>query len=406
MKGFFTSSQVQSTSRPDGKLHTCVRCGKFRHAENPKVKPIGKFRKQIMIIGDCRTAAEDHTGRPWSGSGGRLLRKVLERHGVDLDEDCLSYYCVLCRVVDEKGNDREPNAEDVAGCRRSVLRTVQEHMPRLIILAGPWAVESLIGYRWGGQPGIETWRGWVIPDQDLKCWVAPVYHPESIGKDDRARELIFDQDLERALRRAEKEWPRLKRPKIEVIEDLEPLSRIRSGLVAFDYETTGIKPHAPGHRVVCAAVATGEDHCYAFMMPGTKKEREPWLRFLADPTVGKMAHNMKFEENWSAVRLRQPVAGWEWDSMLAAHILDNRSRVTGLKFQTYVRLGVVDYASEISPWLKSGTNDGNAMNKILELVETKKGREALLEYCALDAVYEYRIAMQQIDEIGYDFLPF
>ena len=105
---------------------------------------------------------------------------------------------------------------------------------------------------------------------------------------------------------------------------------------------------------------------------------------------------MKFEESWSRNRLKVSVDRWVWDSMLAAHLLDNRPGVTGLKFQTYVNFGVVDYSSEIDPFLTSTDQKGaNATNRILELISSSGGREKLLKYCGLDSVYEYRLAMIQ-----------
>ena len=144
-----------------------------------------------------------------------------------------------------------------------------------------------------------------------------------------------------------------------------------------------------------------EDECFVFMMPKNKKGRQPFIDLLANRSIGKMAHNMKFEETWSVVRLRQPVANWEWDSMLASHVLDNRPGICSLKFQTYINFGIIDYESEVSPYLKSASKDGNALNRIFEADESK-----LMEYCALDSVYEYRLAMKQIEIMRYDFLPF
>jgi hypothetical protein len=214
-------------------------------------------------------------------------------------------------------------------------------------------------------------------------------------------QAIWKKDLKQALELGP--VPTYKEPEIEIIEDLSVLKRIK-GVVAIDYETTGLKPHASGHRVVCAAVATGPDHTYAFLMPETKADRQPFLDLLANPKIGKMAHNMKFEDTWSTVRLRQPVTNWHWDSMLAAHVLDNRPGITSLKFQTYVQLGVVDYASEISPYLYAIDNsNGNGLNRVLELLKIPGGAEKLLTYCALDTIYEYRLAMLQQSQI---LLPF
>ena len=95
----------------------------------------------------------------------------------------------------------------------------------------------------------------------------------------------------------------------------------------------------------------------------------------------KGAHNLKFEENWIQSKLGYGVKNWFWDSMIATHILDNRQAVCSLKFQVYVNFGVVDYDSEIEPWLHAGDKkDANAFNDIETLISTSEGKEKLLTY--------------------------
>jgi hypothetical protein len=221
-----------------------------------------------------------------------------------------------------------------------------------------------------------------------------------------APETIWIQDLERAISMIKIPFLKYKEPKIEVIEDLSILNDITSDLISFDYETTGIKPQAEGHRIICASVADTPNHAYVFLMPRTKRNRKPFLDLLSDPRIGKMAHNMKFEDTWSNVRLKTEVNNWNWDSMLASHVLDNRTGVTGLKFQTYVLLGIPNYDEEISPWLHSEDKGGNSYNRIQELIKTEDGKNKLLKYCALDAINTFRISQIQQRQMNYTFLPF
>ena len=86
--------------------------------------------------------------------------------------------------------------------------------------------------------------------------------------------------------------------------------------------------------------------------------------------------------------------------MLAAHILDNRPGVTGLKFQVYVHFGVPDYDSEVSEYLHSnGSKSGNAFNKVLEMIKDPVKRQKLMIYCGLDSLYEFRLAKIQQEVI-------
>jgi hypothetical protein len=92
--------------------------------------------------------------------------------------------------------------------------------------------------------------------------------------------------------------------------------------------------------------------------------------------------------------------------MLAAHMLDNRSGITGLKFQTYANFGIADYSSSVTPYLRKKEEGGNGMNSIFELLEIEGGKEKLLKYCALDSHYQYRLSMMQMKKLDYNYLPF
>lgn len=402
-QGFFTAKQTQSKTRPDGRVLTCVSCGLYKNADHPKLKPFGNGRKHIMVIGSFPTDAEDRRGQFFQSAGARVLQKSLAAQGVDLFEDCTLLYALNCTP-----GEGTPSPHSIACCRKIVMKAIDEYKPHIIILLGMLAVSSVIGGRWKKNMGkIEQWRGWVIPDQDFMAWVCPILDPLAVVKGDQQVLTVWEQDITRILEKIHVPVPKWNKPKIDVIEDLSVLSKIQSDMVSIDYETTGLKPHAPGHRIVCASVADSVDHAYTFLMPSSKRGRQPFIDLLQNERVDKMAHNMKFEENWSVVRLYTPVKGWLWDSMLAAHQLDNRPDITSLKFQTYIQFGLVDYASEVTPYLQADESSANNMNNVLTLInDVPGGKDKLLEYCGMDTITEYRLALQQMDLIGYDFLPF
>ena len=402
MDGFFTKKEIESKSRPGGKLYSCASCGLFRQATHAKMKPTGSFEKYILCIGSVNNELEDYKGKHWVGDGSSILRKELAKFDVDLYRDCLSINAVNCHPIEDDFNKDYA----VAACRNTINLLIQEKQPSIVLLFGIDAVKSVIGARWQKDlKTIERWRGWVIPDQSLGTWICPVYHPLDLMKDRKEMFTIWQQDLERALSYIDKPFPKHKEPTIHYIKNLDPLNEIKTDRIAFDYETTGIKPHANGHKIVCASVAIDPNTVYTFLMPQKKKKRLPFITLLKNPMIGKMAHNMKFEDNWTVEILKTNVNNWEWDSMIAAHNLDNRPDISGLKFQTYVHFGIADYDSEINPYLKSGDKSSNALNKVEVLLGTKK-EKLLLKYCALDSIYQYRLAMIQQDIINYDFLPF
>jgi uracil-DNA glycosylase family 4 len=375
----------------------------YKFVLSPKMKPFGNFAKGIMNIGEAPGETEDTKGKQWQGKAGRRLQRAYKSLGIDLFEDCININATNCRPIDENGNNRTPTPHEVACCRKIVLAAIEQYKPKVIVLFGNIPIMSIIGHRWKKDlGGISKWRGWTIPDQDFKAWICPTFHSSFIERSENpVEELIWKQDLEQAISKLNDPFPIFKEPTIEVITDLSVINKPgfaasktwAMAQAAFDYETTGLKPHALGHQIVCASIADSEDHAYSFLMPKTKAARQPFIDFLANPKIAKIAQNMKYEDTWSAVKLRQPVIQWAWDTMLATHQLDNRQGVTGLKFQTYVQFGVVDYDSEVSPYLKAvDPKNANSINRILEFMEKSGGTEKVLKYCGYDSVFEYRLS--------------
>ena len=411
-EGFFTLKETQSKIRPDGKKFSCVSCGLYKKARSPKLKPSGNFKKKILNIGEAPGEIDDRRGDQWQGKTGKYLQRVYKSLGIDLFEDCLNINACHCIPLDKEGNNRAPTNYEIESCRKITLDYIDAYQPKLIILLGNSAIYSIIGNRWNKDlRGVARWRGWQIPDLDLNAWVCPTFHPNYIerSKEDGVEETVWLQDLKEAFQLLKQPLYVYKKPKIEIIEDLSVLNEIREGtIIAFDYETTGLKPHAEGHRIVCCSVATSENHAYVFMMPKSKRARQPLVDLLMNPDIYKIAANMKFEEIWSRIRLGIPsVKSWIWDTMVMSHVLDNRKYITGLKFQAYVQFGIIDYDSDVNPYLKpkGAKPSANAINQIDILLKKPGGKKKLLTYCAYDSIYEYRLAMKQMEISNY-FLPF
>lgn len=383
---------------------SCEKCGLYKNCQNPKIKVCGNGNKGILNIGEAPGEEEDKIGKPWQGRAGRFLKRMYRKFGIDLFEDCWNINSVNCRPIDREGKNRKPTQLEINCCRERVLKVIEEKKPKLIILLGGVAVDCLISYRFShGNGSITKWRGCVIPDRDFKAWVCPVFHPSYLIRQTSSEVAmtVWKQDLERAFSCLNKPFPDFGNEEIEIIDDLSVLNEIKDGYIAFDYETTGLKPYASGHRIVAVSVSTGEK-TYSFWLPQKKKDRQPFLDLLANPKIGKIAHNMKFEDLWSVIRLRQPVVNWVWDTKIAAHILDDRQDITGLKFQVYVNFGIPDYDSVINPYLKAkDPKNANSFNKIDELISSLKAQN-LLVYCGMDSLFTYKLAMKQMKELGYD----
>jgi uracil-DNA glycosylase family 4 len=412
MTGFFTSTETQTKDHAiKSKGLSCYACGLYSgDIRCPKLEPSGGFKRGILNIGDFTSYADDQAGKPFQGQEKGIYR-AYEQLGIDIERDCLNINAVRCHTFDKTtGKSRLPTQKEVDCCRLSVFRTIQQYKPKLIVLFGKIALTSVIGSRWKGSlDGIDKWRGFVIPDQELRCWIAPVFAPSYVKQSERPEvELVWKQDLRNALEHLDKDFPIYVEPLIIETLDLSALNGIENNsTIAFDYETTGLKPHAEGHRIVCCSVAVDADTVYVFAMPKSVEAREPFIKLLKNRYIKKVAANMKYEETWSWVKLKTRVKGWFHDTMQAAHILDNRTGITGLKFQVYINFGVIDYSSTVSPWLQAvDSKNANSKNRLEEYFATKEGRRETLKYCGLDAINEFRLAEKQIKEIEYESLPF
>jgi len=402
MDSFFTKQETQSASRPDGKVYSCAGCGRYKDSHNARMQEYGKGKKGILVISGSPSKLDDKRGMPWQDKEGRAFQHTLKDCGIDLFEDCICIHSVLCY------SDENVTNTQLTSCYiNKISKLIKRLSPVMIITVGDLALRSIIGQRWKGDLGkVDKWRGWIVPDQEYKCWIAPIYHPADIDVSKPEVMTVWKQDIKNAVQAVDTKFPVLKVPTIHYLEDLSVLRDVKASQMTFDYETTGLKPHALGHRILCASVAFNKEEVYVFEIPKKRVDLQPFLDLLTNWNIGKMAHNMKFEDTWTKIRLRVDVGGWDWDSMLAAHIMDNRTGVTGLKFQTYVNFGVVDYASEVGPWLKSKDKGGNAINRLQEYMESSSSKRKVLTYCALDSHYQFLLAMKQIKLIDYDFLPF
>ncbi len=399
---------------------TCNDCGLWKDCHYPKMDVTGEGRLKVFLLGEASGEQEDKEGVQFVGLAGALLREVLESIGIDLDRDCWKMNAVNCRPT-KKGKrgleNRKPKPMEINCCRPRWKKAIEDLKPEKIILLGKTALDAFLGDRMTGVDAVSRWNGYTIPDQDFKCWVFPTFHPSYIkrGQGDIPLENTFKWNLEDAFEHGLVFPNHIEDIKIiteldEAITYLENLLTMKPEWLSFDYETTGIKPYKKGHEIVSVAFSTGR-------ITGTAMPIFDDWRFigllrdlLQHPDIKKTAQNMKFEEIWTRIILGYRVKNWGWDSMEAAHILDNRKLTTGLKFQTYVRYGVISYDDKVKPFitgLRKGENekDGNRFNRNKEAPI-----EDILYYNGQDSMFEYRLMQDQQQEIdsyelkdAYDF---
>jgi uracil-DNA glycosylase family 4 len=369
-----------------------------------KVDGFGK--RKILIVGEAPGAGEDEKGIPFIGASGAELARVLSGFGVEIRRDCWITNSIICRP---EGN-RTPTSKEIEYCRPNIIRAVEELNPEVILPLGSSAVNSVIGWLQGEDPGsISRWVGWQIPHQKLNAWICPTWHPSYVLRSNSdgsisssVLRLLWEEHLKSAVLLEGRPWKKKPDFESQVVVELdteEAARKIRkityegsdrrtSPFVAFDYETDRLKPDSTESRIVSCSVSDGKT-TIAYPWYGGAKEATRDLLFSGIPMV---ASNMKFEERWTIKEFGEGVKNWYWDTMLSTHVLDSRPGITSIKFQAFVLLGQDPWTKGVEEYFGSdGSNSGNRLWK-MDLCR-------LLRYNGLDSLMEWKVAQIHSKEI-------
>ena len=246
----------------------------------------GNLKKKIMVIGDMPSSRDDRVGKPWQDRFGTTLRREFERRGVDLFKDCLNLFALSCYALGSK-ETTNPWTKEVQCCRRRVLSAIEQYKPKVIILVGELALNSVIGSIWTKNlGGMNKWRGFTIPDRKYNTWICPIFHPEFVEKQDAQEyRTVWKQDLDRALNTVDMSMQTYpdEMTAIKIVEsESELVGILKSFLsrkfpfpIAIDYETTGLKPHDTSkHKIICMSMCSNPEDAIAFGMPKSKKGKQ------------------------------------------------------------------------------------------------------------------------------------
>jgi DNA polymerase len=344
---------------------------------------------KILVVGEAPGEQEDKQGRPFVGPSGQFLQDMIRRAGVNFSRDLMITNAIICRPP---GNKMPKKGKEIGFCRPNLTKTIQEFKPRVVVTLGRAALESVIAPFWKGEIGnLERWVGFQIPLKDY--WVCPTWHPSYILRETGNRkmlEMMFWKHLDSAFS-IKDETPLLPVPHVEKLYEKSDIKDAinyfddRGGFNGFDYETNGLKPEYPEAKIYSASISDGQRTVAFPWMPGVDKLVS---RYLSSDRTYKLASNMKFEERWSLWMLGHGVTNWAHDSVLAAHVIDNRPGICSLKFQSFVLMGQPTYNEHIEPFLAA--ESGSLYNQIHRIPISD-----LLEYNGFDTFMEVHVARRQ-----------
>ena len=383
---FFTASQL---GKKLPVIPACGQCKADRDCQHPKQTWPGKPAKVVFVV-DRLT--DDQPDGLLNGQFGRL-DVVCKRVGITLE----SYPKVLSAACPGAGKDAWRHCQPLVASELARLK------PEIVIPYGPRATQSVVGRYWQEPAELyDRWYGNQIPCRELNAWICPV---GLIGEHKRMLDVssMFEYThLRDAMRISGRPWPEghvdpksLVRCLYEPAKIVAELDRITATakIVAFDYETTGLKPEWDNQEIVSMSVAWVENDkidCIAFT--AYRDTHDAIRRFLTSD-IRKIAANMKFEDRWSRSKLGVQVRKWWWDTMQASHWENPNSGITGLKFQAFARLGIPYFAGDVDGYFESEKN--SERNRIFSVPV-----QSLLTYNGVDSIVELLLASVQMVENG------
>jgi uracil-DNA glycosylase family 4 len=149
-----------------GAVAECTACT-LCEGRKKTVFGVGDEAADWMIIGEAPGAEEDARGEPFVGQAGRLLDSMLAALDMKREVNVYIANVLKCRPP---GN-RNPEALEVAQCSPHLLRQVALIQPKLIILMGRFAAQTLLNT----DASIASMRGRLHQYQGTPAIVT--YHP-------------------------------------------------------------------------------------------------------------------------------------------------------------------------------------------------------------------------------------
>jgi len=117
----------------------CTAC-RLAETRRKVVFGAGDPRARLMFVGEAPGAEEDRRGLPFVGRAGELLDRIIAAIGLQRDQTYIANI-VKCRPP----QNRDPQADEAAACRGFLDAQIDAVAPRVLVVLGRIAAQSLLG---------------------------------------------------------------------------------------------------------------------------------------------------------------------------------------------------------------------------------------------------------------------
>ena len=157
----------QKLNEIENACRSCKKCSLCNSRTNI-VFGDGVPNEKIMLIGEAPGFNEDQQGKPFVGRSGKLLDDILASVGFFRNKNIYICNTVKCRPPE----NRNPLPEEKIACRDFLDKQLELLKPKIIILCGAVAVNSMLDTKLG----ITKIRGqWF--DGIYGAKMMPIFHP-------------------------------------------------------------------------------------------------------------------------------------------------------------------------------------------------------------------------------------
>ena len=130
----------------------------------------GNCESKIMIVGEGPGQKEDETGKPFVGDAGLLLNKMLKSINIERKN------VYITNVVNYRPpNNRKPEPAEIIKYSNFLRRHISIIDPKILILMGSTAMESLFGTNLKITKERGSWKDIIINNKTYLCMIT--FHP-------------------------------------------------------------------------------------------------------------------------------------------------------------------------------------------------------------------------------------
>ncbi len=155
------------------KCLTCTLCELSKTRTNV-VFSDGIPNNKLVLVGEAPGYWEDVKGKPFVGRAGQLLDKIFASVGLSRERDVYICNTIKCRPP----NNRNPLPEEKASCRYFLDTQLEILKPKIILICGSVALNSLLP----DARGITSVRGKWFEGKYGK--MMPIFHPSYLLRND------------------------------------------------------------------------------------------------------------------------------------------------------------------------------------------------------------------------------